>query len=65
MNEWRYELEYPGRENEWASGFESYDDAYEAMSERMTKIIDEIAEDNPELSDEEIEGKFDWKVYEE
>lgn len=59
---WRYDLEYPGREQVWETGFESYDDAYVAMSEAMTEIIDDEAEKHPELSDEEIEQAIDWDI---
>lgn len=61
---WMYEFEYPGRDKQWESGFESYDDAYEAMTEVMTCFIDEEAERHPELSDAEIEERIDWKVME-
>ena len=36
-----------------------------AMSERMTELIDEIAEIHPEKTDTEIENEFDWEVREE
>ena len=64
MNSWRYDLECPGRDAEWEEGFESYDDAYEAMSERMTEIINEIAEEHPEMTDAQIEETIDWDVRE-
>ena len=65
MENWRYDITYPGREPEWETGFESYDDAYDAMSERMTEIMDELVDNGCELTDEEIESRFDWEVREE
>lgn len=65
MSDWRYDLSYPGRDDEWETGFESYDDAYDAMSEAMTAIIDDEGEKHPELTDEEIESRIDWRVIEE
>ena len=32
------------------------------MSEAMTEMINEIADEHPELTDEEIEEKIDWEV---
>ena len=52
-------------ESEWEAGFDSYDDAYDAMSERLTELIDQIAEAHPEMSDQEIEETFDQGVREE
>lgn len=64
MNEYRWDLR--NRDNlveaEWETGFESYDDAYEAMSEKLTELIDQIAKDHPEMEDWEIEETFDWEV---
>lgn len=66
MSEWRWDLSSELIEDsEWETGFESYDDAYEAMSERLTELIDEIAEKHPDMDDEEIEESFDWEVREE
>ena len=62
---WRYDLSYPGREAVWESGFESYDDAYDAMSEAVTEMINSIADECPQLTDEEIESRIDWDVREE
>ena len=66
MSNWRWDLSSKLIEDsEWETGFESYDDAYDAMSERLTELIDEIAEVHPEMTDKEIEDTFDWEVREE
>lgn len=66
MAEWRWDLNSDMIEDsEWETGFETYDDAYEAMSNRLAELIDEIAEDHPDMSDEDIEDSFDWEVREE
>ena len=67
MSDWRWELKHPEHlaDGEWGTGFESYNDAYDAMSERLTELIDEVAELHPELTDEEIEDQFDWDIREE
>ena len=57
-----YELRYPGMESVSEWGFNSYDDAYDAMTEAMTDMIDKIAEEHPEIPDEEIEKAIDWEV---
>lgn len=64
MSTWRYDLDYPGHGSMWEEGFESYDDAYDAMTEAMTELIDSVAEEHPELTDEEIEARIDWDVRE-
>lgn len=67
MSEWRYEISHKDGiiDAEWESGFESCDDAYDAMSERLAELVDEIADCHPELTDQEIEDNFDWCVREE
>lgn len=66
MSSWRWDLSSELIETkEWETGFESYDDAHDAMSERLTELIDEIAVRHPEMSDQEIEDSFDWDVREE
>ena len=67
MSDWRWDLRnmHGYVENEWETGFESYDDAYEAMSERLTELIDQIAEEHPDITDTDIEDGFDWEVREE
>ena len=62
METWRYDLTCPWKENMWETGFGSYDDAYEAMSASITEIIDEVAEEHPEMSDVEIEAEIDWDI---
>lgn len=62
MQTWRYELTYPGIDSIWEEGFESEDDAQQAMDERMTELIDEIAEKNPEKTDKEIESMIEWDL---
>ena len=59
---WYYEIKYPGMDKRSEEGFESFNDAYDTMSEAMTELIDEVAEKHPELSDEAIENAIDWEV---
>lgn len=61
---WRYDLRYKDQ-TRWETGFDSYDDAYDAMNESMSGIIDEEAEKYPGLSHEEIGGQIEWEVLEE
>ena len=64
---WRYELTHPEhlKDPDWEEGFETEEDAYEAMSERMAELINEIAEIHPDKTDEEIEAEFEWEISEE
>lgn len=62
METWYYEIEYPGMDKKSEEGFESYDDAYDAMSEAITDLINEVADEHPEMSDEEIESAINWDV---
>ena len=62
METWGYEITCPWRDKEWASGYESEDDADMAADEAITELIDEIAQEHPELSDEEIEAGIDKDV---
>ena len=62
---WYYEINHAIEGKEWESGFESSDDAMDAMDEAMTAMIDRIAEKHPDMTDEEIEAEIDWEVREE
>ena len=64
MENWRYDITHLDLDPVWKSGFESYDDAYDAMIEKLTELVDEMAEEHPELTDQEIEESFDWEVRE-
>lgn len=65
MSTWRYDLDCAGFGSMWESGFESEGDAQLAMDEAMTEMIDSIAKEHPEWTDEEIEEKIDWELREE
>ena len=62
MATWMYELKYPGMEDVVEYGFDSYEDAYNAMSEDMAEIIDKLTVIHPDMTDEEIESDIDWNI---
>lgn len=60
--EWRYEISHPDMETVWETGFESEEDADQAMSQKLEELIDKMAEEHPEISDREIEESFDTDI---